>query len=279
MKIRLQDELLLINVTAILLILIIAFFPTGIPLRVILGLPLLLFFPGYTLGAAVFPAKNALDNILRVALSFATSVVVVPTIGLILVYTPWGLSLYPILVSLTIFIVVTSLVAWYRRQRQPPAKRFTVSLNLTLPWQGQSSTGKVLSIILVLTVLGAVGTTIYTIVTPGAPERFTEFYILGLDGQATDYPREVKLGEQARVIAGIINQEHETVTYRLQIQVNGVNKSTVGPIELANDEKWEGIVSFIPDRGGDNQRVDFLLYKDEGNEPYRRTRLQIDVRF
>jgi len=85
MRIRLQNELLLVNILAILLITIIAFFPSNV-LRIILGLPFMLFFPGYTLIAALFPKRNALDSIERVALSFGLSIAVVSLVGLILNY-------------------------------------------------------------------------------------------------------------------------------------------------------------------------------------------------
>ena len=116
MRIRLQNELLLLNILAVLLIIIITFFPSNV-LRIILGLPFVLFFPGYTLIAALFPRRTTLDSIERVALSFGLSIAAVPLIGLILNYTPWGIELEPILISITIFIIATSLIAWYRRHK------------------------------------------------------------------------------------------------------------------------------------------------------------------
>src|SRR5659263_694396 len=68
-------------------------------LRNILGLPLVLFLPGYALIAALFPAKSDLDGIERTALSFGLSIAVVPLMGLGLNYTPWGIRLLPILIS------------------------------------------------------------------------------------------------------------------------------------------------------------------------------------
>ena len=63
----------------------------GSMVRNILGLPLILFFPGYALLAALFPAKSDLDGVERAALSFGLSIAVVPLIGLGLNYSPWGL--------------------------------------------------------------------------------------------------------------------------------------------------------------------------------------------
>jgi hypothetical protein len=101
---------LIINILVIVLIIIITFVPYDLP-RIILGLPLVMFFPGYTLIAALFPKRDDIDSIERVALSFGLSIAVVVLIVLMLNYSPWGIKLYPILISLGIFILVTSLIA------------------------------------------------------------------------------------------------------------------------------------------------------------------------
>ncbi len=278
MRIRLQNELVLVNILAILLIIVITFFPSNV-LRIILGLPFLLFFPGYTLVVALFPKKNALDGIERLALSFGLSIAVVPLIGLILNYTFWGVRLYPILISLTIFIIITSVIVWYRRRRLAWVERFTVSFNFSLPpWRGQSFIDNILSIILIVAILGAIGTLGYVIATPKVEEKFTEFYVLGLEGKLIDYPSELSIGEEARVIVGIINREHETVDYRVEAKIDGVRGNQTGPLELEHDEKWEEIVSFTPDRAGDSQKVEFLLYKNGKSEPYLKLYLWVNVK-
>jgi len=268
MRIRVQNELLLLNILVILLILIITFFPSSV-LRIILGLPFLLFFPGYTLVSALFPRRSSLDSIERVALSFGLSVVVAPLTGFILNYTPWGIRIYPILVSLTIFILATSVIAWHRRRRLAEEERPTISFNLGLPpWKAQRSLDKILSAILIAVILGVTATLGYVISTPKVGEKFTEFYILGLEGKSVDYPQELKVREEGRVMVGIINREHEIVSYRVEVRINGVKNNQVGPLELGHDEEWEEIVSFTPDRAADSQKVEFLLYKNGESEPY-----------
>jgi uncharacterized membrane protein len=89
---------------------------------------------------------------------------------------------------------------------------------------------RVPSIILVLAIVGALGMLGYAIASPKAGEKFTEFYILGLDGKAIDYPEELIVGEEGKV------------------------------------------------KVGDNQKVEFLLYKQGWNGVYQRLHLWVDVK-
>ena len=189
MKSKLENDLLIIAAVTILLAIFIVSLDSN-ALHIVLGLPFLLFFPGYTLIAALFPRKGDLDGIERVALSFGLSIAVVPIVGLILNYA-WEIKLYPILISLAVFILAMSAVAWYRRRTFPQEERFSVSFNFRFPsWGGQSNVDRVLSVVLVVAILGAIGTLGYVIATPKAGEKFTEFYILGLEGKADWYPSQ-----------------------------------------------------------------------------------------
>jgi uncharacterized membrane protein len=116
MQIKTKHVLYGINILTLILILIIAFLPINF-LRIILGLPMVLFFPGYVLLAALYPRKESLGNAERFVLSFGVSIAIVVLIGLALNYSPWGITLYPILISIFIFIFVISAIAWYRQRR------------------------------------------------------------------------------------------------------------------------------------------------------------------
>jgi len=278
MTIRIRDELILLNILAILLILIIVFFPSSI-LRLILGLPFVLFFPGYTLTAALFPKGNVIGSIERVALGFGLSIVVFPLLGLILNYTPWGIRLYPMLISVATFILATSVIAWYRRYKLAKEERFAISFNLSLPvWRGRGVTDKVLSIVLILAILGAIGTMGYALIMPKVGENLTEFYILDIESKAANYPRQLAMGQEGKVIVGIANSEHKTVSYRLEVRINGLKNNEVGPIVLEHEEKWESEISFVPQVAGEKQKVEFLLYKNGGGQPcLEPLRLWVDV--
>lgn len=258
-----------------------ALFTSG-ALRIILSLAPILFFPGYTLIAALFPGKGRLEGIERLALSFGLSLAVVPLIGLALNFTPWGIGFVPILLSLLVFILVIGSVALYRRSRLLPEERFAVNFgspftSLYAGWAGQKIRDRVLVVVLLAAIVTTIGTIVYTVGMSRASEKFTEFYILGLGGKADNYPRQMILGTSAEVIAGIVNHEGENVTYRIEIDVDGRPAGQINHITLANEGKWEEPVSFNATAIGDNRSVQFLLFRDSNATAYRDLHLWIDV--
>ncbi|RJQ29656.1 MAG: DUF1616 domain-containing protein [Peptococcaceae bacterium] len=252
--------------------------PVGGALRVILGLPYVLFFPGYCLIAALFPAKNDLDGIERAALSFGLSIAVTPLIGLVLNYTSWGIRLVPIFISLFFFIAVMSAVAWYRRRKLPAGEDYFPVLEVNLPrWSELTGVDRVFSVALVMAVLFATGSIYYVVAAPKVGEKFTEFYILGLGGKVEGYPGEIKAGEKGEVIAGIVNHEYEPKKYFVEIKVDGERPERLGPVELAHGQKWEEQLSFYSARPQENAKVEFLLYREGDTEPYRSLHLWVAV--
>lgn len=276
MLIRVRNELLIINALVVLSVGIIIIFPLDV-LRIILGLPLIIFFPGYMLMAGLFPGKKAIDSLERIALSIVLSIAIVALIGLALNFTPWGITLEPMLYSTAAFIFITSAVARARRKRLEETERFGILFQLRLPGWGGSARDKVAYMVLVLAILGAVGMLGYVLATPKVGVEFTEFYVLGPEGETEDYPKEVVVGEVVRVTLGIINHEGEPVTYRVEISIDGEESNEVAPVMLNDEEGWEGIATFTPDRTGDNQKVEFILYKDGEIKPSLKLRLWIDV--
>jgi len=80
------------------------------------------------------------------------------------------------------------------------------------------------------------------------------------------------------VIVGIINREYEIVSYWVKVEIDGVRNNHTGTLKLEHEEKWEEIVSFTPDRTGDNQKVEFLLCNNGGSEPYQNLHLWVNVK-
>ncbi len=149
-------------------------------------------------------------------------------------------------------------------------------MNHRLDW-GSGTWDRILSIILALAILGALGMVGYIITEPER-EEFTEFYLLGLSGGAVDYPTQLTIGEEGKVTVGIVNGEQKTITYRIEVAIDGITSNKMVPVILKPDEKWENIVSFTPVRAGDGQKVEFLLYRQGQSEVYHQLYLWLNVR-
>jgi len=89
--------------------------------RYILGSIFVLWLPGYTLIKALFPEKE-LDSIERVSLSIGMSLALVPMIGLLLNYTPWGIRITPVTISL-LAVTLTFATAAIIRDHQTKLKQ------------------------------------------------------------------------------------------------------------------------------------------------------------
>lgn len=218
------------------------------PLRIVLGLPFVLFLPGYAFVAALFPERAAaventgerrfdgddsgIDGIERVALSFGLSIAVVPLLGLALNLTPWGIGLVPIVGAVGGFTVLCTIVAARRRWALPEDDRFRVPYR---EWYARAHdellepdtrTDAVLNLLLALSVVLAVTSVGYAIAFPQEGERFTEFYVVTEDDDgdlvAANYPTEFEAGDRKPVVLGIENQEHEPVEYTVVVQVQRV---------------------------------------------------------
>lgn len=257
-------------------------------IRTVLGLPLVLFLPGYALIALLFPTKNGLEGIERAALSIGMSVAIVPLVGLVLNNTSFGIREMPLLASLSVFIILTCAAAYVRRRTLSEDKTFGVSfkasaLSLLSEVLGktESSTEKTLRVFLAISVLALVGTVAYVTIVPHEQEPFTEFYILGPEGKANNYTTEYVQGESGTVIIGVSNHEHRAVNYTLDVRLE--NKSLALPenlrhIQLDDNTTLEEPLEITPSIEGKNMELQFLLFNDTEKEvPYEDLRLWINV--
>ena len=82
--------------------------------RYVFGSALVLFLPGYALIEALYP-KRELDELTRFALSIGLSLALVPLTGLVLNYTPFGIRLLPVTISIAGLTLALALAALYRK--------------------------------------------------------------------------------------------------------------------------------------------------------------------
>jgi len=259
-------------------------------LRKIIGIPFILFFPGYLLITALFPERDDLDVLERVALSFGLSIAVVPLVGLLLNYI-WEISLIPILISLTLLTFALGIASIYRRKRslEPWIPELSIEkFAEAIEWRESTKFERALTVILIFAIISSILILGYIITAPKQGERFTEFYILGERGRASDYPTELFAGEEGRVIIGIVNHEYRNVTYFIEIWLVNAsydfekNQTVIyeahlldvlektlphQPVQIEGDwtPQWETNYSFRIDEPG-NWQIWFLLFKDSRPE-------------
>ena len=251
-------------------------------IRVIFTVPVILFIPGYVLIAALFPEKKSIDGIERFALSVGLSIAVVPLIVLVLNYTPFGIRLNPIVISLVLFTLIMMIITLYRRARLSDEEKFAVPFEKVKPAlkeelfpKNQGKFDKALSIILIAAIIVAAVTTVFVIAFPKDGEKFTEFYILGEDKMADDYPEKFPVNSQQFVWIGIGNHEYRDVTYTVETLLlnaewdSATNSSVIHasmPLDrfevsvLDNTTYLEKYYFSVPYTG--YNRLEFLLYNE-----------------
>ncbi len=277
------DFILLGLLSAILLMLV--FMDAGglpgfwAPLRLALGLVYVLFVPGYALQAALFPRRADLDGIERLGLSTGLSVAIVPVLALALDHLPWGLRMWPIVLSLALSTLVFALVALVRRWMTPAEDRYMPPIDVRMKgwWATQERANRrlyaLLGGVLVVALLSAAAIAIL----PRPGERFTEFYMLGSEGLAEDFPRQGAAGQPLAVTIGVHNQEGTAAGYRVEVRDDKGVIGQAGPFSLQSGEKIEAPLTFIPQQTGDDVLVTISLYRDDQPAPYRTLKLWLKV--
>jgi len=275
------------------------------PVRLLLALPLVVFLPGYALTAVAFPAANGFDpdrvalaadelrsafpadyelsGVSRVGLSVVSSAGLVPLVAFVVNFTPWPISLRPLLLGVAGLTVGLVAVAAARRLQLPTERRFVLSLD----WLGTTGVGlsphdagrvrwaNVAIVVSLLLVASGVG---YALVSPPQGERFTEFYVAtgNVTGQRQSFYHEsFTRGEATPVTVVVSNHERRVTQYTVvaalqQVTYNGSARTVWYSKRLdqrslsvgANQTRRETF-RVRPARSGSRLRLVFLLYRGD----------------
>ena len=287
------------------------------PLRVIVSIPFLLFVPGYALVAALFPEapederevetlqNRSLTGLERFVISLGSSVALVPLLGFVLNFTPWGIRLTPMLVAISLFTVVCIAVGARRRLSLTPDRQFSVS---PTGWYrsftdgflvSETRTDRILNVALAVVLLFAMTSVGYALVDQQNGEQYTELYLLtrGSDGElvADGYPSNLVASESQPLIVGIRNHEHERTSYTVVTELQRID-SEDGSTTVVEEERLDSYSVTLaanetarqervltPTLTGDRLRMVFLLYRgDPPTDPrvdnaYRWVHLNVNV--
>lgn len=251
-------------------------------LRVLLGLPLLLFLPGYAIVSALFPRAAGLDGVERVAVGFGLSLTTIPLVALGLDHSPWSVARVPVAIALLLVTVTASAVAVVRRVRAGATDRYAAAVRpprLPRPrswdWPLRLGVGAMIGAFLLLAVGGA-----SAVYTRFAGQPLTEFALYNPEGRAAFYDRQLPVGEPAALLVEVTNREGGERAY--SVVVGGAAAAVDPPpsIALADGEAWSGTVRFVVGAAGQRLPVQFDLRRADDPPtaaPYRSLRLMVDA--
>jgi uncharacterized membrane protein len=176
--------------------------PDSTELRLLLGLPVLLFAPGYVVVTVLFPARSSvrtterpraaaggdshtrsatISTPARIGLATAASIAIVGGLAVLVNATPMGIQMFPVLAGITVVTTAGAVIAGYRRRALPVHRRYTPSLPigaLSRAVRLRFSITVLLGLVFVASLLGATAVVGTTDIAQGvASERYTEFSV------------------------------------------------------------------------------------------------------
>lgn len=289
----------------------------GASLRTLLGIPVLLFIPGYVLVSMLFPARtsdrlarrdvtsDSIDRLERLALSFGMSIAILPLLGFVLA-TWWVVTLSTVLTSLTVLLLVGISVTAIRRFRVPEPERYGNSVGqwstaISRLLRGSEGWGfQASSIVLAGAIVLAIGSIGFAVATPYQSGQSSTLYLVTENETgaqvAAGYPTDLTIGEAATLSVGIENDEERRQPYTVVVALERVVNDTgsvrvteqqeitrLHPV-VGDGEDWTGRHDVVPRLVGDDLRLHYFLYKGEaapddptGSSAYRDVYVWIDV--
>ncbi|MEA1893834.1 MAG: DUF1616 domain-containing protein [Euryarchaeota archaeon] len=247
------------------------------PLRIPFSLIILLFLPGYALIAAMFPKMGEIGGIERFTLSIGLSIVIVVFDGFAISVTPYLFRPMPLILTLSAITLFLLLLAAVTRTLTRGDVRYFVDYrgyieSLRANDEKMTDIERMLFIALIGSIIIASSMLIYAKLT-FENEEFSALYILGPDGKAEGYQKDLYIGEPSTITVGVENYEHAATGYTLQAKF-GTGMLETRNITLEYKEKWLEDITFVPDRTGDHLKLEFVLYKD--GKSYRSVHLWVN---
>ncbi len=256
-------KFLVINGLTWFLVLAETLFPVS-AIRIGIGVPFLLFFPGYALLNAL-----SIQSAQRVFLSIPLSMLTVTLIGFGLNYTPWGITLDSVIYAVGLFTTASLFVAAVRYRftigemgRRPAVSEYEPA------WAAPSGSvcHKALFAFALVIAFAAITAVTYFIGSPKTGEEFTQFTVASSPEGNTDFPNTLSVNQTFKVYVSVFNHEGREVNYTLNLKKNGEPLETVSDIVLADGQTQQQPLDFALDSPGPNQKIEISLLKD--GQPY-----------
>ena len=240
-----------------------------------LGILYVLFVPGFLIQLSLYPKRSEVEDYDRLALSFGLSIAILSPLTLILNQFEGGLQEQLFTRAWLVLTLVLLIVTAARQMRLAPKTQAGVWARLPNRklLQGQNRYTKGLLIMASLSLLIALGAGIGLALLPMPGSAYTEFYILGEEGMAERYPKNLQVNQPAAITVGINNLEGKTMLYSLEARDGSGIIGKLEAIILEEGARKEFQFSITPQLLGEDVQIDIALFRYGRNEAYRRLRL------
>lgn len=226
------------------------------PLRLPVGFAFALLVPGYVVVAALFPERcrptgdgrgerrrrtdqggtASADGVTvteRLLLSVGLSVVVVPVVGYLWNFTPGGVRLTPMLLSVSGVTLVVAAVAALRRRRLPDRVQFRLRMPDRRDGVRAGGTGslRLVNAVLVVSVVFFAASAGYAAMELSHGEQYSELYLLSADGETFAGGEEspaVTAGDPQTVRVAVSNHEGRPTNYTVVVVQQTVDSAGNG---------------------------------------------------
>lgn len=260
----------------------------------------LLFLPGYTFTTAAFPSggSQGLDGVERLALSFGLSLAGVPML-FIAVQPTDGLTASYVVNLVTVPVVVFLLIGAVRRFYLPPNERYDIDIGGFVTRRldgldGSANLDAFLSVVLVASIVLALGGLGYAVAAPQEPAATTSVSILTQNGTnytQDEYPAQPTVGASNTLTLRVKNEEGRSVQYTVLVTLDSVTSN--GTVtqrteidrfqrEIEAGDVWNRTHSFTA-RSAQPNRLTYFVYIENApenptrNSAYRVVYLWLDV--
>jgi uncharacterized membrane protein len=225
--------------------------------RIVVGLPLALFLPGYAISAAVF-ARAEVNRPQEAMAALALSLAVLALGGLLLTYVPGGIGTASWAVLLLLVVIGACRAAALRR---PRGRRGRGGRRFGAPKLGNLAAADVAGgVIAAALVVGALVLAL-TPLTAGKAAGYTALWMVPGNGE-----------DAGRLLVGVESSEQEPRRYRLEVHSLRLGREV--QFELAPG--GERVASLPLPASGPKERVEATLYRlDRPGVVYRKVALWV----
>ncbi len=210
----------------------------------ILGIMTVFFLSGYAPLHAIRSPED-LDQFARLSLIIGLSISETVLVGLLLNFSPWGVTPRGYLTVTSLISVISTFYVY--KERKGSISRKNSNKNSLHDLNMKEVTVVIASIVLLAWIMA-----ISPYIKPTIGGKYTEFYLLDHNGEIRDYPVIIFSGENVTLKLGIRNHEGVAINYTIDVWILNLPENlTTDEWNLTEIYHLDRISAFVPPMKGE----------------------------